>query len=91
MLDAILETYAPHKRPQVIHLCGIPGSGKSTYARKLQQEKHPDHYILAFDQIMAQLSGYKADCRAVGLEQAFANWELTRSPVTCCSTIPISN
>ena len=74
-LNTILAEHPPVERPQIVHLCGIPGSGKSTYAKRLK-ETHPDHYVLAFDQIMSQLPGYKLDCTRLGLKQAFANWEL---------------
>lgn len=76
MLKAILEQHPFRQRPQIIHLCGIPCSGKSTYAQWLQQNAYPDHYVLSFDHIMLQLPGYKADYAAVGSKQAFANWEL---------------
>jgi len=75
MLDEILPEYPSVESPAMIHLCGIPGSGKSTYAQKLQQKK-PEYYILSFDHIMLQLPGYKEDCTTVGLKEAFANWEL---------------
>ena len=75
MLKEILDEHPPRKLPKIIHLCGIPGSGKSTYALRLQRE-HRDHYVLSFDHIMSQLPGYKTDCTTVGLKQAFANWEL---------------
>ena len=75
MLDSILAEYPLSERPQLIHLCGIPGSGKSTYANDLKQT-HIDHYVLSFDDIMSQLPGYKSDCMELGLKQAFVNWEL---------------
>ena len=40
----------------LILLSAIPGSGKSTWARKYQ-EKHPDTYIVASDEIRKRIAG----------------------------------
>ena len=75
MLEGILSEHPSQESPTIIHLCGIPGSGKSTYARQLKQE-NADYYTLSFDQIMSELPGYRDDCITAGLKQAFARWEL---------------
>lgn len=46
-------------RPTLILLCGIPGSGKTTYAEKYIKE-HPDTVHLSSDNIRAELWGNEA-------------------------------
>lgn len=75
MLEKILVEYPYQENPCIIHLCGIPGSGKSTYARKLHQA-NTEYFVLSFDQIMSQIPDYKEDCENLGLEKALANWEV---------------
>jgi predicted ABC-type ATPase len=66
----------PADVPRLIHLCGLPGSGKTTYASQLKQTlKHFWH--LQFDQIMQSLPAYQRALRQEGAAKAFAKWEKT--------------
>lgn len=60
--------------PKLIHLCGLPGSGKTTYALKLA-EKLPHCWHLQFDHIMQSLPGYQQSLAEAGASAAFALWE----------------
>ncbi len=62
-------------RPTLIHLCGIPGAGKTTYANALHKVRR-DLACLQFDAVMEQLPGYQIDKSRLGLQQAFERWEL---------------
>ena len=75
MISKSLSTTVSHSKPFIIHLCGIPGSGKSEYAKKLFPELLPGTYLLAFDTVMESLSGYQRDIKTLGVQQAFCNWE----------------
>ncbi len=44
------------KLPELIVLCGLPGAGKSTYARQYVQE-HPETKIMSSDSIRKELYG----------------------------------
>lgn len=61
--------------PRFVHLCGIPGSGKSSYAKSKLQEL-PNTFLLRFDEVMESLSGYQRDLEQKGPAQAFALWEI---------------
>lgn len=63
------------KNPYLINVAGIPGSGKTTLAKKILLE-HPDLLYISFDQIMESISYYKSDIKTLGAEEAFNNWEL---------------
>jgi predicted ABC-type ATPase len=63
------------RSPKLIHLCGIPGSGKSTYAEKFLQ-KNTDFALVQFDAVMESLSEYQQDTLTEGLVKAFEKWEL---------------
>lgn len=60
--------------PKLIHLCGIPGSGKSTYAQQFLLV-NTNFALVQFDGVMANLAGYKRDCICTGLIDAFKAWE----------------
>lgn len=60
--------------PRLIHLCGLPGSGKTTYARNLAKA-HPNFWHMQFDHIMQSLPGYQHTLSTEGTVAAFAQWE----------------
>ncbi|CAN5411505.1 hypothetical protein BH11CYA1_BH11CYA1_36860 [soil metagenome] len=76
----IVAALAQHKaaavtKPLMIHMCGIPGSGKTTYATKFLQD-HNYFSLVQFDTIMESLAGYQKEREEHGIEQAFSRWEL---------------
>lgn len=71
--------YSEH--PKFIHMCGIPGCGKSTYVRDFIKN-NPDFSVASMDQIMFSFSGYISDIKTLGLEHAFSKWEAV-SATTC--------
>lgn len=62
--------------PLFIHMCGIPGSGKTTYTSRFLANNQNEFSLVQFDSIMESLTGYKVDCAEFGIEKAFQNWEL---------------
>ncbi len=75
LVNAALRNSSPAEVPQFVHMCGIPGAGKTTYVEKwlLQNQGYS---CVQFDSVMEQLSGYRADLRERGSAPAFASWEL---------------
>lgn len=75
--DAVISKYlqtAPSvEHPVLIHMAGIPGSGKTTYYRT---HDWPQHVFIAFDNIMEDLKEYQNDLKAFGAEIAFNKWEI---------------
>ena len=74
--DAVISKYlqtAPSvEHPVLIHMAGIPGSGKTTYYRT---HDWPQHVFIAFDNIMEDLKEYQNDLKAFGAEIAFNKWQ----------------
>lgn len=56
----------------LIHLCGIPGAGKSYYANKFKDT----HYLLAFDEVMTSIPEYQQSITAHGKDKSFRIYEL---------------
>ena len=61
--------------PLFIHMCGIPGSGKTTYTQRFLSSTDSFN-LVQFDSVMESLPGYQQDCKNLGLEEAFVRWEL---------------
>lgn len=75
IIKSALDTSVAHDSPKLLHLCGIPGAGKTTYAKRWLAE-NPDFVLVQFDSIMESLEGYRADFATRGLVAAFGQWEL---------------
>lgn len=65
----------PSRTPTLIHLCGIVGSGKTTFA-KSKIKSLPNYYYLNFDNVMNQIPGYISDLKSIGSVKSFKKWEL---------------
>ncbi|MBP9089675.1 AAA family ATPase [bacterium] len=61
--------------PLFIHMCGIPGSGKTTYTQRFLSNTGSFN-LVQFDSVMESLTGYQQDCKNHGIEEAFLRWEL---------------
>lgn len=68
------------EHPRFIHMCGIPGSGKSTYTKSWLSNCAGDFSLVQFDGIMEALPGYRQTLEVKGARQAFADFEL---PARC--------
>jgi len=61
-------------KPTFIHMAGIPGSGKSTFAKKIFKEQSGKAFVfIAFDSIMESLPEYQ---EMIDAKEAFKQWEL---------------
>ncbi len=69
-------THQQLSAPLFIHMCGIPGSGKTTYTTRFLANNQNKFSLVQFDSIMENLTGYKKDCAEFGIEKAFQTWEL---------------
>lgn len=63
----------PATNPSIVHMVGLPASGKSTFAA---QYTMTNTLKLDFDGIMQSIPNYGADIKALGAEKAFNNWTL---------------
>jgi predicted ABC-type ATPase len=70
-----ISTEPYRNEPTMIHMCGIPGSGKTTYTSQFLSE-NPNYSLVQFDTVMEGLSGYQSDRELYGLAEAFRRWEL---------------
>ncbi|MFN8554611.1 MAG: zeta toxin family protein [Candidatus Obscuribacterales bacterium] len=75
LIADVLAKSKSSNRPRLIHLCGIPGAGKTRYAKQWISQ-NCDFVCVQFDTVMEQLSGYCRDRSELGLANAFRKWEL---------------
>lgn len=75
LVKKAVKSVAKVKSPFFIHLCGVPGSGKSKYSHQMVEDLS-DTFLLRFDDVMESLSGYQKDFGTKGPVQAFEIWEL---------------
>jgi|688.fasta_scaffold447125_2 predicted ABC-type ATPase len=61
--------------PVMIHMCGIPGSGKTTYTNNYLANEN-SFSLVQFDSIMEGLPAYRRDKELQGPVEAFSRWEL---------------
>jgi predicted ABC-type ATPase len=76
IIEKSLNSSHSTSKPTLIHLLGIPGSGKTTYATKLLNTVFTSYSLVQFDSVMESLAGYQNDKKQFGLVNAFTNWEL---------------
>lgn len=62
----------PSPMPYILHMLGIPATGKSTFVETLN---HANTIVVSFDSIMEALPEYQLDKEQLGQTQAFINWE----------------
>jgi predicted ABC-type ATPase len=75
LIDAALSETKATTTPKLIHLCGIPGAGKTTYTNFfLKQNAH--FALVQFDGVMEKLSGYHEALARFGSAHAFKQFEL---------------
>jgi predicted ABC-type ATPase len=75
LISSALASSQESANPNMIHMCGIPGSGKTTYAKRWN-ERNDSFAVVQFDGVMEKLSGYRNDRNTLGLAKAFRLWEL---------------
>lgn len=75
-LDEFLSSTTPQNTPIIIHMAGIPGSGKTTAAHRLLngEYKNQDFILFDFDSIMNKIPAYRSDAQR-DPKMAFMAWE----------------
>lgn len=71
LIAGFLSALRPAPQPEITHTLGIPGAGKSTFARAARQ---PGRLHLNFDDVMEKMSLYQRDKLRDGNEAAFNRW-----------------
>lgn len=78
--DDIIESFLADKpsveQPTLIHMLGIPASGKSTFYHNDKDTKYKDFVFVSFDFVMEAHQKYHEDVINLGSIEAFAKWEL---------------
>ena len=72
LLDGLLADMRPAEHPRILHMLGIPASGKSTF---LRNNPLPGAVLVSFDALMESLPEYQHDKARFGAGNAFAKWE----------------
>ncbi len=73
IINKYLATAVPSTNPQIIHMAGVPGAGKTTF---YHSRPWPEHVAISFDNIMEDIPAYQQDVKQLGSVQAFSNWEI---------------
>lgn len=76
--EKLLSSHAGTEEKHIYAMCGIPGSGKTTYVRaQIDAGVFPSSaFILNPDIVMEALPEYQADNEVLGAEKAFKKWEI---------------
>jgi chloramphenicol 3-O-phosphotransferase len=75
LIEAALAETKASTTPQLIHLCGIPGAGKTTYTNFFLKQS-PHFALVQFDSFMEKLPGYREALARSGSADAFKQFEL---------------
>lgn len=75
LIEGAISSSIQSASPTLIHMCGIPGAGKTTYAKSWLASR-PSFVLVQFDAIMEQLAGYQHTRAVLGPVEAFRAWEL---------------
>ncbi len=73
LISKTLGNKKPSSNPCFEQIMGIPGAGKSTFAKLYQKE---DAVFISFDKIMENIQQYQQDCKELGSIQSFKKWEM---------------
>ena len=76
--DKYLSKCQPSPMPRAWFMCGLPGSGKTSFLRKaLKEGAIPNTaFLMDPDGIMENIEAYQTDFQALGAEAAFLKWEM---------------
>jgi hypothetical protein len=76
-VDLLIKEYMggfePVSAPVILHMLGVPASGKTTYVR---QNIPANTIVVGFDDVMERIPLYHDDLKKYGKVEAFARWEL---------------
>lgn len=73
LINKFLKAAPQSDKPLLIHMSGIPGSGKTTFYKSRPWQPH---VCVAFDDIMEQLPSYRQDLKTLGSAASFKKWEI---------------
>ena len=74
-INRLLGSVPSQSDPHLIHMFGIPGSGKTTYINN-HKTAYSDYLIIGFDDLMEMIPAYQQDVKKLGAAQAYENWVL---------------
>ena len=75
IIEKTLSEFPSSDKPKLVHMLGIPGSGKSTFYKN-NKNQFKDYLFIDFDFVMGKIPQYHKDVEELGSVQAFKNWEL---------------
>ena len=73
IINRLINSVPSQSQPVLVHMFGIPGSGKTTFINNHKSE-YSDYLIIGFDDLMEMIPGYKQDLKKLGSVQAYNNW-----------------
>lgn len=75
IIQKLLNTIDSVQNPQIIHMLGIPASGKTTFYQK-NIAKFKNYLKIDFDTLMEFLPEYQKDIESIGSIKAFEKWQI---------------
>lgn len=75
IIEQMLDKAPSSDHPKLIHMMGIPGSGKSTFYQN-HKDWFNDFVLIGFDLVMESVPQYQEDRKTLGKMEAFKKWEL---------------
>ncbi len=75
VFESMLSVVPSQESPEIVHMFGIPGAGKTTYYFQ-HKDDFKDYLFIGFDFIMEAIPEYKKDVDTIGSVEAFKRWEL---------------
>ena len=76
IIEGFLADKPSVEHPCLVHMLGIPASGKSTFYQNNKDNKYKDFVFVSFDFVMEAHPQYHKDVNTLGSIEAFAKWEL---------------
>ncbi len=76
ILNNIIGKKIPNSNKFIFHMLGIPGSGKTTFIKTVEEINSDNCVLIAFDDIMERIPYYREDNIKLGSVESFKKWEI---------------